>query len=221
MRHRPQGFCAGGVSTSGGLGFGFGGSGAGPGAGRTSIGGGSGAACWVTAQADAWLAVEARVPAQAAAAARSQPSAADDADRGRAAARRPVAGSAARCPAQRAKAMPPSRRRQRRFDRRRLAALDRIEPACFAIDRAHRKPGRQRGHVDRPVHRIGRSRGEQLNLRTAGRRADRGRCEAGANVGLIGRDVVAAGHDGARALRLQRGGVDAKPPVTDDEGKFR
>ena len=43
MQDWSHGFCAGGVSTSGGFGFGFGGTA--PGAGLTSIGGGSGAAC--------------------------------------------------------------------------------------------------------------------------------------------------------------------------------
>jgi len=47
MQIWSHGFCAGGVSTIGGLGLGF--AGAAPGAGLTSIGGGNGAACWLTA----------------------------------------------------------------------------------------------------------------------------------------------------------------------------
>ena len=41
--------------------------------------------------------------------------------------------------------------RQRGGRRRRLAALDRVQPARLAIDRAHREPGRQRREIDGAV----------------------------------------------------------------------
>ena len=114
--------------------------------------------------------------------------------------------------ARRAKAMLPSLAAAAAAVRPAAARRARSHPACAFRDRSCAPQARTTARSRRPCgYRIGRSRREQLNLRTAGRRADHGRCEARANVGLIGRDVVAAGHDGARALRLQRRGVDAKP----------
>jgi hypothetical protein len=87
--------------------------------------------------------------------------------------------------------------------RGRLAALDRIEPSGFAIDRPHRQPRRQRRDVNRSIERIGRSGGENRNLRRArlsGTGARRG--QRGANVGLVGGNVVTAGYDGADAFGL-------------------
>jgi hypothetical protein len=50
-----------------------------------------------------------------------------------------------------------------------FAALDRIEPSGFVIDRAHRQPRRQRRNVDAAAERVGRAHRKQLNFRTAGR----------------------------------------------------
>src|SRR6266850_440651 len=81
------------------------------------------------------------------------------------------------------------RRRRRRFP-----AFDGVEPSRFVIDGPHRQPGRQRGNVDAAVQRVGRANGEQLDLGTTSRHRQR---ERGADVGLIGRNIVSAGDDGA------------------------
>ena len=111
--------------------------------------------------------------------------AAGDADRGRAAAGSPARVAVA---ASGPSGAPPRQRDRGRRRRRRLAALDRIKPPGFAIDRPHREPGRQRRHIDGAVERVGRAHREQLDFGTAGR-GDRGRGDRHADVGLMGRNV--------------------------------
>ena len=48
-----------------------------------------------------------------------------------------------------------------------------------------------------------------------------GQGEHGADIGLIGGNVVAAGDNCACTLCLQSGGIDPKPSVADDEWDFR
>ena len=136
-----------------------------PGAGRTSIGGGSGATCWLTTGAFAPAAPLQPADADADPGLRRRPAwIATGRNIGNRLGRtrlHPVCRPAVRLPAAELS-------RQRR---RRLAALDQIEPAGFAIDRPHRQPRRQRRHVDGAIERVGRARREQLDFRTAGRRS--------------------------------------------------
>src|ERR1700682_6209565 len=110
---------------------------------------------------------------------------------------------------------------RRRHCRRRVAALDRIEPPGFAIDRPHRQPCGQRRNVDGAVERIRGAGGEPLNLGAAGRRSRRRRSQAGANVGLVGGNIVSTRYDGAGAFGVERGRRDVDPAVPDVEGNLR
>ena len=51
--------------------------------------------------------------------------------------------------------------------------------------------------------------------------SDHGRRQAGADVGLIGGNVIAAGDDGTHVLRVERGCADAQPAVADGERDLR
>ena len=61
---------------------------------------------------------------------------------------------------------------------------------------------------------------EQLNLRAAGR-GPPSSSHRGADVGLVGRNVIAAGDDGPHTIGIERGGADAKPAIPDGERNLR
>ena len=81
----------------------------------------------------------------------------------------------------------------------------RSHPAGGFRGRSPSPPARgQRGDIDRATERIGRTDREQLNLRTASEGQRHRQSERGADVGLVGRNIIAAGgpraHTGASSV---------------------
>ena len=52
--------------------------------------------------------------------------------------------------------------------------------------------------------------GKQLNFGTAGRGSNHRQRQRGADVGLVGGNIIAAGDGGAHAIGIERGGADAQ-----------